>query len=142
MQTRGGSQNANFLTAWAMPYWLIGVEISRIKDEKKRQAILLFKRKAADVLYQHFSQRKTLPDSSRAVVSTAPMQPEQNANALAWAEYHRQMADFYQWKASTDTRIDALEERQVEMEGRFDEHRRVLAFIPEILERLGLRNLQ
>jgi len=141
IQTRGGSQNADFLTAWSIPYWLTGVEISRIKDEKKRQAILLFKRKAADVLYQHFSQHKTLPEPSRAVSTTAPTQPEQNANALAWAEYHRQMAAFYQWKAATDTRIDSLEERQVEMEGQVDEQRRVLAFIPEILERLGPEKL-
>ena len=102
---------------------------------------MLFKRKAADVLYQHFSQHKTLPAPSRTIVPTTPTQPEQNADALAWAEYHSQMAVFYQWKASTDTRIDSLEERQVEMEGRFDEHRRVLAFIPEILERLGPEKL-
>src|SRR6266852_869746 len=38
IQTRGGSQTADFLTAWAIPYWLTGVEVSRIKDEKKRQA--------------------------------------------------------------------------------------------------------
>lgn len=141
IQTRGGPQNADFLTAWAIPYWLTGVELSRIKDEKKRQAVLLFKRKAADVLYQHFSQHKTLPEPSHAIIPTAPTQPEPNANALAWAEYHYQMAAFYQWKASTDTRIDSLEEKQVEMEGRLDEHRRVLAFIPEILERLGPEKL-
>ncbi len=44
------------------------------------------------------------------------------------------MAAFYQWKATIDTRIDVLKERQVEMESQLDEHRRVLAFIPEILE--------
>ena len=34
-----------------------------------------------------------------------------------------------------------LEEKQVELEDRLDEHRRVLAFIPEILERLGPETL-
>src|SRR5260370_42097600 len=31
IQTRGGPQNADVLTAWAIPYWLTGVETSRIK---------------------------------------------------------------------------------------------------------------
>ncbi len=70
-----------------------------------------------------------------------PTIPAYDANALAWTEYHRQMAAFYQWKATTDTRVDALKEKQVEMESRLDEHRRVLAFIPEILERLGPQTL-
>lgn len=145
IQTRGGFQKADFLIAWAIPYWLTGVELSRIKDEKKRQAILLFKRKAADILYHHFSQREPLAETGRAVAVTEqltqPSAPAPNASALAWAEYHQQMAAFYQWKASTDTRIDALEVKQEEMESRLDEHRRVLAFIPEILERLGPQTL-
>jgi len=33
----------------------------------------------------------------------------------------RQMAAFYEWKVSTDTRIEALEEKQVEVESRLDE---------------------
>jgi hypothetical protein len=148
IQTRGGFQTADFLTAWAIPYWLTGVETSRIKDEKKRQAILLFKRRAADVLYQHFSQTKALPEPSRAIVPVEPTAPAPDASALVWAEYHRQMAAFYEWKAATDTRLDLLEERQVtieerqsEVESRLDEHRRVLAFIPDILDRLGPETL-
>ena len=145
VQTRGGFQNIDFLIAWAIPYWLTGIELSRIKDEQKRQSILLFKRRAADVLYQHFSERKASSEPSNIVVPTEqmtrPLAPAQDASAFVWAEYHQQMAAFYQWKASTDTRIDALEERQGEMESRLDEQRRVLAFIPEILERLGPQTL-
>jgi len=148
-QTRGGSQMADFLMAWAIPYWLTGIELSRIKDEQKRQAILLFKRRAADVLYQHFSQpTRVLPDLSRTVVRVEPIAPASDANALAWAEYHRQMVAFYEWKAATDTRIVLLEERQgiimewqESVESRLDEQRRVLAFIPEILDRLGPETL-
>ncbi len=147
--TRGGPQMADFLTAWAIPYWLTGVELSRIKDEQKHQAILLFKRRAADVLYQHFSQPTGVhPELSRAVVSVEPTAPAPNANSLAWAEYHRQMVAFYEWKAATDTRIILLEERQdtilewqESVENRLDEHRRVLAFIPDILDRLGPETL-
>lgn len=148
-QTRGGPQTADFLTAWAIPYWLTGIELSRIKDEQKRQAILLFKRKAADMLYQHFSQpTRVLSELSRAVVPVEPTAPAPDANALAWAEYHRQMVAFYEWKAATDTRIVLLEERQDaimewqgSVESRLDEHRRVLAFIPDILDRLGPETL-
>jgi hypothetical protein len=75
------------------------------------------------------------------VVAVEPSLPATDAHALVWAEYHRQMATFYQWKAATDTRIDVLEEKQVEMESQLDEQRRVLAFIPEILERLGPETL-
>src|SRR5579863_3310379 len=126
------------LIAWAIPYWLSSIQLSRIKDDEKREAIAYFKKEAANVLYAHFSQKAiALPGSTQTSVPSEPRQPAQNASALAWAEYHRQMAAFYEWKASTDTRIDLLEERQVEIESRLDEHRRVLAFIPEILERLG-----
>lgn len=141
IQTRGGFQTADFLTAWAIPYWLTGVETSRIRDEQKRQAILLFKRRAADVLYQHFSQTKALPEASRAIVPAEPTAPAPDASALVWAEYHRQMAAFYEWKAATDTRLDRLEEWQSEMESRLDEQCRVLAFIPDILDRLGPETL-
>lgn len=148
IQTRGGPQNADFLIAWAIPYWLTSVELSRIKDEKKRQAVLLFKRKAADVLYQHFSQRDTSPGQSHAVVPVEPRQPKQDANALAWAEYHHQMAAFFEWKATTDVRIDVLEERQgiletqyERVEERLESYKPVLDLVPEILERLGPQTL-
>ena len=149
IQTRGGPQTADFLTAWAIPYWLTGIELARIKDEQKRQAILLFKRKAADVLYQHFSQSTNVhPEIPRAVVPVEPTAPALDANDLAWAEYHRQMVTFYEWKAATDTRIVLLEEKQNtimewqdSVENRLDEHRRVLAFIPDILDRLGPETL-
>ncbi len=140
-ETRG-SQIMGALIAWAIPYWLSGIQPSRIKDDEKREAIAYFKKEAANVLYAHFSQKTlTLPGPTPAVVPAEPVQPAPDAHALAWAEYHRQMAAFYQWKATTDTRIDVLEEKHVELESRLDEHRRVLAFIPEILERLGPETL-
>ena len=140
-ETRG-LQIMGALIAWAIPYWLGGIQLSRIKDDQKREAIAYFKKEAANVLYAHFSQKTlALPGPTPAVVPAEPVQPAPDAHALVWAEYHRQMAAFYQWKAATDTRIDVLEEKQVEMESRLDEHRRVLAFIPEILERLGPETL-
>jgi len=40
-----------------------------------------------------------------------------------------------------NTRLDVLEEWQGSVDSRLDEHRRVLAFIPEIIERLGPETL-
>ena len=72
---------------------------------------------------------------SPSILPTA--QPSPSAPADEWATYHEQMALFYRWKGTLDARLDTVEQRQGEMESRLDEHRRVLAFIPEILDRLG-----
>jgi hypothetical protein len=140
-----GLQAMGVLIAWAIPYWLSNIQLSRIKDNQKREAIAYFKKEAANVLYAYFSQRvPALPGPTPTIVPAEPKQPAhpaQDADALAWAEYHRQMVAYYEWKAATDIRIDLLEERQAEIESRLDEHRRVLAFIPEILERLGSETL-
>jgi hypothetical protein len=139
VETEGGPQRMSALTLRAVPFWLAGIDPKRVREEI-RPDIIRYQREVVDVLYAWAQSRKTLPSSAVVVPveqNVQPIAPAQNASALAWAEYHQQMAAFYQWKAAVDTRIDALEERQGEMETRLDEHRRVLAFIPEILERLG-----
>lgn len=139
VETEGGPQRMSALTLRVVPFWLAGIDPKRVREEI-RPDIIRYQREVVDVLYAWAQSRKTLPSSAVVVPAeqnVQPIAPAQNASALAWAEYHQQMAAFYQWKASIDTRIDALEERQGEMESRLDEHRRVLAFIPEILERLG-----
>src|SRR5579863_932048 len=55
-ETRG-SQIMSTLIAWAIPYWLSNIQLSRIKDDEKREAIAYFKKEAVNVLYAHFSQR-------------------------------------------------------------------------------------
>ena len=147
-ETRG-LQIMGALIAWAIPYWLGGIQLSRIKDDQKREAIAYFKREAANVLYAHFSQKAlALSGPTRAIIPAEPTQPAQDANALAWAEYHRQMAAFYQWKAAADMRIDMIEERQGSLETqyqsveeRLESYKPVLDLVPEILERLGPQTL-
>ncbi|MGB8346571.1 MAG: phage antirepressor N-terminal domain-containing protein [Ktedonobacteraceae bacterium] len=138
VQTRGGPQVADFLTAWAIPYWLTGIDLPRIQDEKKRHTIALFKQRAADVLYQHFAQPASL---SHAIVPTEPAPPAPGASALALAEYHRQMAEYFEWKAATDTRLDQLETWQESVEDRLESHEHVLGLVSDILERLGPETL-
>lgn len=140
-ETRG-LQIMGALIAWAIPYWLGGIQLSRIKDDQKREAIAYFKKEAANVLYAHFSQKAlALSGPAQAIVPAEPIQPAQDANALAWAEYHRQMAAFYQWKATTDTRIDTLETQYQSVEERLESYKPVLDLVPEILERLGPQTL-
>jgi len=140
IRTRGGRQVADILVAWAIPYWLTTVDLARVKPDKQ-EAIAVFKHEAANALYVHFSQRKALPEPTKAVVPAEPIQPKPEAPALEWAEYHRQMATLYEWKASMEGRVLALEEWQGEVEEQLYSHKQVLAFVPEILERLGEEKL-
>lgn len=141
IQTEGGLQIAPTLILHAVPFWLAGIDTKRVRDEI-RPDIIRYQREVVDVLYAWAQSPKTTPtDLAPTEHLKQPIMPVQNASALAWVEYHQQMATFYQWKATTDMRIDALEDRQSEIENRLDDHRRVLAFIPEILERLGPETL-
>lgn len=138
IRTRGGPQAADILVAWAIPYWLTTVDLARVNPEKQ-EAIAFIKKEGANALYAHFSQHKALalPEPKRAVVPAEPRQPGADAPALEWAEYHRQMAVLYEWKAAADTRIGALEVWQEGIESRLEADEALLAFVPEILERLG-----
>ncbi|HKV84039.1 MAG TPA: phage antirepressor N-terminal domain-containing protein [Ktedonobacterales bacterium] len=68
----GAPQPSDVLTAWAVPVWLQGIQLSRLTAEK-RPPILAFKREAANVLYQHFSRRGvgTLPAPSDIAPATS-----------------------------------------------------------------------
>ncbi len=52
-------RKVDILSAWAIPTWLTGIQTSRVSPDK-REAILTFKREAADALYRHFSQLQQL----------------------------------------------------------------------------------
>ncbi len=64
IETPGGPQAVNVLTAWAIPTWLQGVRLSRVAPEK-RPAILAFKREAPT--------RST--GTSRAIPSSPRLRP-------------------------------------------------------------------
>ncbi len=53
IETPGGPQLVDVLTAWAIPTWLTGLNLNMLAPEK-RPMILALKREAADVLYRHF----------------------------------------------------------------------------------------
>ncbi|HEX9413750.1 MAG TPA: phage antirepressor N-terminal domain-containing protein [Ktedonobacterales bacterium] len=133
VDTEGGAQLMEMLTAWAIPTWLTGIKLSRVAPEK-RPAILAFKREAADVLYRHFSQRQAElaapPNLVPAEPITKPEPPERGAALVDWRTYHEAMvawidwqSDIEQWRGSMESRLETVEE--------------ITRLVPEILERLG-----
>jgi hypothetical protein len=94
VQTEGGPQAMDVLTARAIPAWLQGIKLGKVAPEK-RTAILAFKREAADVLYRHFSQQRALPAPSGLVPAepvVEPARPAHDAGRDSWIAYHHQMA--------------------------------------------------
>jgi antirepressor protein len=114
VETDGGAQTVEMLTAWAIPTWLTGIQLSRVAPEK-RGAIKAYKREAADVLYRHFSQRRAElaapPSLVPAEPITKPERPATDAPPDAWAAYHEQMAAWYRWQADIEQWRDSVESR-------------------------------
>jgi len=78
-----GIRKVDVLTAWAMPTWLTGIQTSRISPDK-REAILAFKREAADALYRHFSQLQqlALPPSQEVLPTPTPRVPSRPSEPM------------------------------------------------------------
>jgi hypothetical protein len=74
-------QPSDVLTAWAVPVWLQGIQLSRLPAEK-RPPILAFKREAANVLYQHFSRRTVAALPAPSEMVPAPSANEQQVEQL------------------------------------------------------------
>jgi len=53
LQTPGGPQTIDVLTAWAIPLWLTGLNPEMVAPEK-RPLIMALRQEAADVLYRYF----------------------------------------------------------------------------------------
>ena len=92
-------------------------------------------------------------DVSHAI--TATPKPSLDAPALAWAEYHEQLAALYRRQAAYETRLayvdaslsglsvrlDDHEEQIGELHGRLEGMEEVTRLVPEILQRLGPQTL-
>ena len=137
VETEGGSQLMDMLTAWAIPTWLTGISLARVAPEK-RPAILAFKREAADVLYRHFSQRQAELAAPSTLVPaepiTQPTAPESGAPPAAWLAFHKQMVAWIEWQQDVD-------QWRGSMEGRLEAVEDVARLVPEILQRLGSATL-
>jgi len=137
--TEGGTQKMAVLVLHSVPFWLAGIDPKRVREEI-RPEVLRYQKEVVDVLYAWASAPKAIAAPAK-MVPAEPMQPAPDASALAWAEYHRQMVAFYEWKAATDTRIDLLEGWQGHVETRLEGLEAITDLIPDILERLGPETL-
>jgi antirepressor protein len=137
VETDGGSQVMEMLTAWAIPTWLTGIQLKRVAPDK-RAAILAFKREAADALYRHFSHPQAALAAPTSLVPsepiTKPSVPPQDAPPDVWLQYHQQMITFIQWQGDVERWRGAVESRLESVE-------EVTRLVPEILERLGPQTL-
>ncbi len=140
IETSSGVQTMGALTAWAIPLWLTGVHVTRLA-ESKRAAILAFKKQAANVLYEHFSQLTLPPPPPATLVPSEPIEkpsyPDESAGLDERRKYHRDMvtwldwqADIAAWQRDTNNRLDGLES---EVESLHE----VVRLVPELLERMG-----
>ena len=134
IQTDGGPQPADVLTAWAIPTWLTGIKTARVAPQK-RPAILAFKREAADALYKHFSQAqpRDLPAPSSLVPAepiTQPDYPPSGASPAVWLRYHQQMVAFLEWQQDMEAWREGIEDRLESVE-------EITRLVPELIERLG-----
>jgi len=91
IQTPGGPQTIEVLTAWAIPTWLAGLNPEMVAPEK-RPMILKLKLEAADVLYRYFFKIDTKPAGQGSATShtTEPAQEpagSQHATPSAWERF-------------------------------------------------------
>lgn len=137
--TEGGMQKMAVLVLHSVPFWLAGIDPNRVREEI-RSDVLRYQKEVVDVLYTWAAAPKAIATPDK-IVPSEPAQPAPDAGALVWAEYHRQMAAFYEWKAAIDTRIDFLEGWQGQVETRLEGLEAISDLIPDILERLGPETL-
>jgi hypothetical protein len=140
IDTAGGPQVTNALTAWAIPSWLHGVRVSRVAPEK-REAIMAFRREAADVLYRHFAQRQpTLPPPSQLVPAEPvqePVRPGTDATLDDWQAWRQAMRAWMDWQDDVDRWRRDMGQRQGALERRVEAVEEVARLVPDLIERLG-----
>lgn len=153
INSAGGPQIMNTLTAWAIPTWLQGVRLGKVAADR-RDAILAFKREAADVLYRHFSQRPSLPPPDALVPSEPviePAPPARDATPAEWREWRQAMRVWLDWQDQMDAwceesdrqhqalmqRQDTLERRQDALEDRIEGVEALSQIVAEMAGRFG-----
>jgi hypothetical protein len=146
--TDGGKQTGYVLTAWAIPTWLQGVQLSRIAPEK-RPAILAFKKEAADVLYRHFSQpRQQLAPLVPSEPVQEPIVPDIGASRDAWRAYHRDMLVWLDWqedverfRQQTTARLDDHDQQLEELHSRVEGQEEISRTLADVIAKLGVQTL-
>ncbi len=135
VETSGGTQTMPTLVLTSVPYWLGTIDTKRMKDAQKRQEILYYQREVVAALYEWAATRHT----KQAIVPAQPTQPARpapDASAIEWADYYEQMALFYRWKNTVETRLEELTDWQSTVESRLEGVEEIARLVPEILNQL------
>lgn len=90
IETEGGKQKANCLEARRLPYWLGGIDASRIKDDSKRKKIVAFKKDMADVLWSTYRSYVLPEDLLAEADSRLPQAEQEYLHLMTDAEQLRQ----------------------------------------------------
>ncbi|HEY4036165.1 MAG TPA: phage antirepressor N-terminal domain-containing protein [Ktedonobacteraceae bacterium] len=132
----GGSQAMAALVLRAVPFWLAGIDVKRVKEEI-RPDLIRYQREVVDVLYAWAQTQKTSPEPTNLVPSEPviqPVSPELGASAEVWISYHKQMIEALQWQRD-------MEQWQGNVESRLEGVEAMTGLIPGILDRLGPETL-
>jgi hypothetical protein len=117
IDTEGGKQEANCLEARRLPYWLGGIDASRIKDDDKRKKIVAFKKDMADVLWATY-RSYILPDDLIAETdSRLPKVEQEYLQLMADAEQLRQaIKDGEDHRKAIEEQVGDLQNRMGRLE--------------------------
>jgi hypothetical protein len=144
VMTDGGPQVMPALTLRALPFWLAGIDTSRVAADLE-SVILTYQREVVDVLYHHFAQRRPALQQSATLVPTEPITrpeaPSLEAPPAEWLRYHEQMVIWLRWQADLEQWRAGMETWRGQMESRLESVEEVSRLVPEILERLGPQTL-
>ncbi len=136
VQTDGGPQIMPTLVLHAVPFWLVGIDPKRVREDI-RPEILRYQREVVDVLYAWASTPKAATAPADLVPSepiAKPERPAQDASLTDWREYYLRMAAFLEWQLDIETWRGSVELRLEGLEAITD-------LIPDILDRLGPETL-
>ncbi|HLW00104.1 MAG TPA: phage antirepressor N-terminal domain-containing protein [Ktedonobacterales bacterium] len=139
-QTASGEQTMPSLTLRALPFWLAGIDTSRL-DPAMEPVILAYQREVVEVLYQHFAQKRQALAVPPSLVPAEPIlkpeTPAQDAPPDAWLAYHEQMVIWLRWRQDIETWREEMEGWQGSVENRLESVEALAGLVPEILERMG-----
>lgn len=120
VQTPGGPQVTEVLTARGIPTWLTGLQPNMVAPEK-RPLILALKEEAVDVLYRHFfkidTDEKTSPPPSQ---TTEPPRSSRKMTHKAFERLHQVADELDESYMVAQEKIEAMGEHIVALEAKVE----------------------
>ena len=114
--SEGAVQTRQTLCLWLnrLPYWLGTINVSRIKDETRRQQVILFKREFADVAWAAFRSEILPPDMLSELDATLPPAEQEYLAAMdKAADMRRDLQQQGEQLKQFEERLSKLEARLI-----------------------------